>query len=204
MSVYGLSQSTPPVGQVVATADLKDHLRIFHDSDDAAIAAIEAAAVRHFEETTYRQLLTAEYTMTLPCFPDGGGEILIPRSPLQSIEQIEIVEPDGDVVVMDAADYQVLTDREPGRVVAAYGTYWPATRRQPDAVRISFTAGHGAAADVDVLIQHAIKLIVGTWFENREDLITGTIVTPVPRGADRIMTMFDLGDEFDEYGAATT
>ena len=53
-------------------------------------------------------------------------------------------------------DYQVDADSEPGRLLPFPGKYWPPTRRQANAVQVTFVAGYGLAAAVPDTIVCAI------------------------------------------------
>jgi uncharacterized phage protein (predicted DNA packaging) len=43
------------------------------------------------------------------------------------------------------------------------------------------------AADDVIVVAHAIRLMVGSWYANREAVITGTIVTEMPMGVAALL-----------------
>lgn len=68
---YGLTQTVPPSGQVVTTAEMRAWLR-FDDDDttqDAAVTSLIAAATEWVEIKTGRALLTQTWQLTLDRFP---------------------------------------------------------------------------------------------------------------------------------------
>ena len=198
---YGLAITTAPAEEPLTLAEAKTHLRVdFDDEDDSITALIKSARVR-IEHETGRQLITAVYRMRMDRLPSGNGMILIPRAPLQSIDAMSYIDVDGDSqTLVENTDFVVDSDREPARIRLAYNKTWPATRKQPNAVTIDFTAGYGAAEDVDELIKDAMRLTIGQNYEFREELISGTIVAQIPRGAESIITLYQISDELDEYG----
>lgn len=157
---------TPPAGDVVTLAEVKADLRIDTDDFDAELTGWIAAAVERLEDATRRQLLTATWRLYLDQFP--RREIPIWKAPTQSVEAIEYVGLDGELVEMPAADYVVSPGDAPRVIVPAYGTCWPPTRRQPQAVRIQFVAGYGEASDVPAMAKGIIKVLVRGYFSGCE------------------------------------
>jgi uncharacterized phiE125 gp8 family phage protein len=79
------------------------------------------------------------------------------------------VDPDGATQVWSSLSYYVDKRSEPGYVVPAYGTDWPATRDQANAVTVRYAAGYGAAASaVPAAIRAWILLATATLYETRE------------------------------------
>lgn len=201
---YGLTQTAPPSEEPLTLAEAKSHLRVDTADDDALIAALIAAARAEFEEQTFRQLVTATWQMRLDRFPPGQNALVIPRAPLQAISAITYTDTAGATQTLGAVNYAAEIDREPGLVRLAYGQSWPATRAQPNAVSVTFTAGYGAAAAVDELIKEALKLAIGAMYEFREDFLSGATIAKLPKGVDSIVTLFNIGDLFTEYGYSET
>ena len=68
---------TAPVSTPVDLADLKAHLRVDHDDDDATLAALMASAVAHLDGWTGvlgRAIMPQEWAVTL----DEAGEYTLP------------------------------------------------------------------------------------------------------------------------------
>lgn len=156
----------PPTGDVVALADVKVDLRIDTNDFDGEIAAWIAAAVERLQSETRRQLLTATWLLTLDTFPRQA--IPIWKAPITEIEAIEYIDPAGDLQELDSSDYLVSLRDEPRLIVPAAGCHWPATARQPDAVRITCVAGYGTSDDVPALATALIKLMVREQFAGCE------------------------------------
>jgi hypothetical protein len=77
---------------------------------------------------------------------------------------------------------------------------WPVTRSQPDAVQIEFTAGYEDEHAVPELAKCGILLIIGSLYEHREE--QGDRQShKLPVGVERIVQLYDIGDELLDYGA---
>jgi uncharacterized phiE125 gp8 family phage protein len=176
---YALSSG--PTEEPVTLEALKAHLRVDISDDDDLIIALALAARQKVEQDTGRALCTQEWIMYLDEFPDSDSDpIRVGYPPLVTVDKIEYVDSAGTTTEWAAAKYDVDIVSTPGRILPAYGYSWPTTRDAMNAVSIEFTAGYGLAAEVPAQLLHAIKLLVGTWYEHRETIVTGTIATSLP------------------------
>jgi len=173
---------TPPAVEPVTLDEAKEHLRVDGTNEDNLIAALIAAARRWCEQFQRRAYITQIWELWLnewPCDTAGysKGYITVPRPPLQDVTSIKYYGTDNVEYTFDSGNYFVDTKSEPGRVVLGYNKSWPsATLRPANGVVVIFTAGYGDTADkVPGEVKHAIKLLIGHWYENREAVIVGSI-----------------------------
>lgn len=178
-----LTRITAPTVEPVTLAEVKLHLRVDGVDEDALITALITAAREQAESITRRALNTQTWRLTLDRFP---AIIELPRPHLQSVDSVQYVDTDGVLQTLAADAYQVAGTSEPARILPAYGQSWPATRSQPEAVSITYTAGFGAAgADVPASIRQWILLYIGALYENREafraaERVGGVASLPTP------------------------
>lgn len=203
---YGRTVITAASGDVLSTANAKAHLRVEHSTEDTLIAAYVASAVEHIQEQTGRQLLTATYDISFDRFPVGAEPQRLPYAPLQSVSQIVYTDTGGTAQTITSGtistDYRVTTSTEPGQISPAYGNVWPYAADVPGAVVYRIVCGYGTAADVPTQILHAIRLLVGHWYENREDVVVGTSTASIPRGVQSLIESVKYDDLID-YSPAT-
>lgn len=183
--------TTAPTVEPVTLADLKEHLRVIDDDEDAKIEAILTASRAYVEEHTGRALCTQTITLKLDRFP---CRIELPRPPLASVTSITYVDQNGTTQTLSADSYRVSTSGEPGTIDPAYNTAWPSTRAISDAITIVYVAGFGAAAAVPPLYVHAIKLMASHLFDNPSPINVGNIVTPLPHGLSALLGLVSWGD----------
>jgi uncharacterized phiE125 gp8 family phage protein len=91
------------------------------------------------------------------------------------VPSVKYLDTDGTLQTVTAADYQIDTPTEPGRLLPIYGGYWPTLRDDINAVRVEYTCGYGAAAAVPQPIKQWMLLAISTWYSQREAVITGTL-----------------------------
>jgi uncharacterized phiE125 gp8 family phage protein len=170
---------TPAAAVLATTAELKAQVRLTHDSEDTLLDRLIAAATRHVENRLRRALITQTWRLTLdewPCQMNGETVIYVPRPPLIAVSGITYLDGEGDEQTLATSEYVVDTESHPGRITPAYGESWPTIYDQINAIKVTHTAGYGAAASsVPEDIRHAVLLLAGHWYENREAYLVGTI-----------------------------
>lgn len=173
---YALQEVTPPAVEPVGLAAAKLHLRVDGTADDVLITAMAIAAREQCETFTNLSLITTAWRMSLAEFP-CDGVIVAPRAPLIAVTAVKYRDTEGDEQTLDPSAYQVDARATPGRIVPAHGTRWPATRCQPNAVTVEFTAGFGADADdVPFVLTAGIKLYLGHLYQHRGDAMSDVML----------------------------
>lgn len=161
----GLVLVTPPAEEPVTLSEMKLHLRVDIPDDDLLIEALIVAAREYVEMYTRRQLVTATWQLSLdtwlPC-------IRPPKPPLAAVTAIAYLDTAETLQTLDPTTYRVDTTREPGRIVLAMGSAWPAHAPSPGAVQVTYDAGYGAANAVPETFKAAMKLLTADMYEHRE------------------------------------
>jgi uncharacterized phiE125 gp8 family phage protein len=158
---------TAPLEHPVTLAEARQHLRVTSTAEDALILSLIYAAVEHAETFTARALITQTWELSLDAF--RGSEIELPKPKLQSVTSVKYIDLDGAEQTVPAADYQVDTISEPGRIKLVPTASWPSVKEQLNAITIRFVAGYGLSAAVPFQIKAAILLLV-QYHEQRDAL----------------------------------
>jgi len=169
---------TPPAMEPVTLAEAKLHARIDHDLENGLLATFIAAARQHGEQLTGRQFVEATYELSLDGFPCGDDPIELSKPPLQAVEAVSFVAPDGATQTMSASGYVVDTSGLLGHIYPAYGAMWPATRRQRNAMTIRFRTGwpavNGASSTPDAIKSWLLCRVTGL-YEQRESFAARSV-----------------------------
>ena len=183
---YALTQVTAPATEPLELDDTKNHLGVDLTDDDGMIERLTGAARRQAESYLGRALITQTWEMHLDRFP--VWTIKVPRPPLRSIESLVYIDSVGTTQTLEAERYRVDTASEPGRITPTYGGTWPATRAATNALTVQFKAGYGDAEEnVPEDIRQALLLLVGSFYEHREDIVVGETVALLPRTAKALL-----------------
>lgn len=178
---------TAPASEPVSLAEAKAQLRVDGNDENDFITGLIEAARLYFEEAAWRAFITQTYRLNLDEWPEDD-EIELPRPPLQSVTSVVYLDEDGDSTTLPTANYIVDTDSEPGRIVLASNQNWPTVDLYPaNPIQITFVAGYGdESTDVPATYRLGIKLLIGHWFENREDSIEAAIKS-IPLGVESLI-----------------
>jgi uncharacterized phiE125 gp8 family phage protein len=188
---------TKPTAAPLTLDEAKAHLRVEGTQDDTYIGASLFAVVDGVENYIQRQLMQAVYELQMSCWPICES-IQLPKGPLVSVASVKYDDPNGIEQILDPSNYEVYSAKVPG-FIRFIGEMPPVGDRL-DAVRIRYTAGYGLGGDdataqaaaVPELIKAGIKLQLGHLFENRQDEITGTSVSQLHNGSERILHPYRL------------
>lgn len=184
----------PPADLPIDLTDLKAHLRVDGDADDAMLQAYLSAALAYTDGprgVLGRAMISQRLRLTLDGgFPTGG--ISLPLPPLLTVESVRYIDPAGDEQTLPAESYQLLTDREPGEL-RSIGGGWPLTACRAAAVTIEFTAGHENAAAVPADVKHLLRFLVAHWYAQREPVNVGNIVNAMPLSVEALIGKLQIG-----------
>lgn len=196
---WAVEEVAPPAGEPVSLEQAKAHLNVRTADDDALISALIVAAREWAENETGYAIAARQLRLLLDAFPSSGEDaIALPRSRLISIDSVEYVDRNGATQTWGAANYTADTASVEGRLLRAFGAAWPEARSQRQAVTITYTAGwpdDGASppdygANVPQAIRQAMLLMIGHWYENREAVNVGNIVTPMEYAAKTLLSPY--------------
>jgi uncharacterized phiE125 gp8 family phage protein len=170
---------TPASAAWITLADAKLHLKVDADitADDTLISGLIKSVYLACENTCKRTLLTTTWEHAAPCFA-RELRLLYPR--VLTVTSVKYIDWDGVEQTLPTTEYDADMVSEPGLITLAYGKVWPTTRPQPNAVRVRYTAGYGAAAsDIPEDLVLWMKLHLGHYYVHREASVSGTIA-PLP------------------------
>ena len=190
---------TAPTAEPLAVTDtptaaynVLDHLRVDVTDDNDLIGQLIVAARVWCEEFTRRAFITQIWELRLDAFP---AEIVVPKPRLITVTHVKYTDTSGNVQTFSADDYDVDIYAEPGVIRLGYGQSWPSFRSVPNSVLVEYTAGYGAtAANIPGPIIAAMKLLIGHWYEHREDVVIGVTPAEVPFVAKSLLYPYRVLD----------
>jgi len=188
---YGkLVLKTAATSTVISLSEAKAFLRIDSDYDDdnTYITSLINVATQVVEEFTRRRLMTQTYNLFYDEFPPY---IDLQVGDVASVTHIKYYDADNTLQTLATDQYDVDTKVRPGRIYESEDGDFPNTYERPNAVEVEFIVG-GTASDVPEPIKMAMYLIIGRYYENRQDVVTGTIASELPLMVDHLLTPYRL------------
>ena len=188
---YGkLVLKTAPTSTVISLSEAKAFLRIDSDYDDdnTYITSLINVATSVVEEFTRRRLVTQTFNIFYDEFPSF---IDLQIGDVASVTHIKYYDTDNSLQTLHPSNYDVDTKIRPGRIYQSETGDFPNTYERPNAVEVEFVVG-SAASDVPAPIVQAVYIIVGRYYENRQDVVMGTQVNELPLMVDHLLTPYRL------------
>ncbi len=185
--------SAAPASDLISLEEAKRHVRRDDDDDDALITSLIAVVMSRidgFDGILNRALINQTWIERAADFP-ASDVLALDVAPVQAITSIKYYDSDNVLQTFDSANYSFHNRTGVGYVKLGNESAWPETYDRDDAIEITYVAGYGAdASDVPAAIKHAGLLLIGEYYENREEVLTGTIATRLPDGVMTLLRPF--------------
>lgn len=188
---YGkLVLKTGPATTAISLAEAKAFLRVDsdYDDDDAYITSLIGVATNVVEQFTRRRLITQTYNIYYDEFPPFMD---LQVGNVASVTHVKYYDTDNTLQTLDTSQYDVDIRVKPGRIYQAEDGNFPNTYERANSVEVEFVVG-SAASDVEDAIKQAMYIVIGRYYENRQDVVTGTIASELPLMVDHLLTPYRL------------
>lgn len=160
---------TAPAATPINLFEVKDQLRIEHSDDDALLTRLisVAIAMTDVKGALGKAMITQTWAQWMGPNPTQSVQLLL--GPVQSVSAIKYYDVDGTLQADTLANYSVFGVPSKTTVEPKEGFNWPVTQDRDDAIKIEYVIGYGdSESDVPDTIRHALMLMVGHWYDNRE------------------------------------
>lgn len=161
--------TSAPAVEPLSASDVKTWLKITSSADDSLITSLIVAARQAAENYCNIKLISQTIAEYFNEFPARRGELVLRFPLVSSISSVVYVDADGSNQSFDS--YNADLSGIPVRVWPDASMEWPATYDQLKAVTITYICGYANAAAVPDAIKTAMYLMIGRWYENREDTV---------------------------------
>lgn len=174
-----------PFGEPVSMELVKQHIRIeqTNEAEDLALAQYIRAAREWVEKYTGHVLVRRSFSQHFACF---GASLELWRRPIAAVSEIAYSDSDGDPQTY--ADFVAVVSRHPARIWPALNGSWPSALDR-DGVLVSYVAGYPEGEAPETLCL-AILMLVAHWYNVREAVNVGNIVTDVPFGVKALVDQY--------------
>jgi len=162
-----LVRVTAPAETPITLAEAKTHLRVDSGAEDTYITGLVAAAVSlcDGQGTLGRAMVTQTWAKWVSQAP---GVVRIGLGPFIALSAVEYYDTENVLQSATISDFEVRLDGDFVNIRPKKNKVWPAAYIRDDAIKLTFTAGFGGASDIPDGIKHALLMLVGHWYANRE------------------------------------
>jgi len=180
--MYTLEVITPPATEPVSVADLKAHLRLNDDSEDALLSGFVTTARILFEEATGRAVVSTQFRQHVPTL---AAPVYLMKYPVLTVDAVKYH--DGDDNLQTASTHRTDTISVPAQVW--FDDYPTTSATKKPVAYVEFTAGW---ATVPEPVKIAIKLLAGHYYQNREAFIEASL-DELPHGFRAVCNLYKTG-----------
>lgn len=171
----------------VSLEEAKLHLRVDQSEEDAYITAlINAARVScenytgvHFVRKTvkeYHAYFPYEFTLRVPN--------------VDSVSTVAYIDENGDSQTFPTTNVDIDTESLQCRITVKDEYSWPSVDDVYNAVSIEYTVGYEDAASVPQPVKQAMLLMIGKWYQNREDDGGRLQIRKLPTASENLLNQY--------------
>ena len=175
---------TPDLNSIITVAQLKEHLRVDHTDEDTLIEALRDAAIAWIEDICNTRLGDVSAVGYIDYFYNAR----FPIGPVNSIASVTYTDTANQTATLPTAKYWFDIKTKSARIT------WDNVPDLYDdtfnAVQINMNVGY-AEADIPQPLIHAIRLLVGHLYENRQEVVAGGgTVRELPLGIHSLVSPY--------------
>jgi uncharacterized phiE125 gp8 family phage protein len=162
-----IRRTVAPTEDPITLTEAKAHLRVLHSDDDTYIAGLVSAAVALVdgEGMLGRAMVTQTWAQWVDQAP---GWVRLTMGPFIALTSVQYYDDTGTLQTATLADYETRLHGDFVICKPKEGYEWPSADAREDAIKITYTAGFGAASAVPAGLKHALLMLVAHWYANRE------------------------------------
>jgi uncharacterized phiE125 gp8 family phage protein len=180
---------THPRTLPVTVEELKHHSRISVDYEDSYITSLINTATDYVEGESRQALITRRIEAKYTSF----GTLELPLPPLQQVEKVEYLDQFGVTQILETDAYGITCDGVQSYVYLQNYNYWPIVYASPQPVTVTAEVGYGESPIyVPPELKHAILLVAGFFYENRESASYGGVLHEIPFGVRQLLSKYTL------------
>jgi len=174
-----------PATLPITLDEVKAQLRITHDAENTLLNGLIAAAVDYVDGQGLlgRAMITQTWAQYVSQSP---GWVRLEMGPFIALVSVEYYDDAGVLQTATVGDFEAWLQDDFVICKPKENREWPTADTRQDAIKITYTAGFGTAADVPASLKHALLLLVSHWYQNREASIEAAL-KEIPLGFDMLL-----------------
>ena len=178
-----------PAVTPVSLAEVRRQLRIEHEDDDLLLVRLINVATAYTDVmgALGHAMISQKWGQWVTNTPEQSVKLTL--GPVISVDAVKYYDTDGNLQTDTLSNYEIYGTQFAKTIGPKEGFNWPVAEDRSDAIRIEYTIGYGtSASDVPDTLRHAMMMLIGHWYENRETTMMDEL-SNIPYGFDALMDM---------------
>ena len=189
LAIYNsLELVTAPSTSPVTLAEAKSQLRVDFSDDDTLIQRLIDTATSFMDAQGVLGRAMIQQTWAQWLSPNPNQIVYFAMSPFISLVSIHYYNSANSLTAATDSNFEVLGTKNEKTISPKTDYSWPTTYERSDAIKLTFHAGYGSAiTNVPQSVRQAMLLLVGHWYENREQTVMNRLEN-IPYGFEELMS----------------
>lgn len=170
---------------IISIDSLKSFLKVDTTEDDALIQALLSTARAYVEDYTGVMCNTGQ----VDYYGESFTDFRFTAGPVTSLTSVGYKTDATTYATLDTTNYAFSSKSIPQRL-EFYTTPTPYDKTL-ERVKVITTTGYGETAVPKPLVQ-AMRLLIGHWYEQRTQVIVGTITAQIPQGIHALLNPYRI------------
>jgi len=187
---HALELLEAPATAPITLSEVKDQLRVEGSDDDVILTRLIDVAVAYTDAkgALGQAMITQKWGQWINSTPPQT--ISLALGPVIGVTAVKYYDTDGVLQTDTLSNYQITGPKFATIIGPKSGFNWPVTQDRSDAIRIEYQAGYGAApTNVPQGIRHAMMLLIGHWYDNRENSQMDQLAD-IPFGFESLLNIY--------------
>lgn len=178
-----------PATTPITLGEVRSQLRVESFDDDTLLGRLINTAVAYTDVTGSlgHAMISQKWAQWFG--PNLSQSVRLQLGPVTQVHAVKYYDENGDLQTDTLNNYEVTGTSFNTLVGPKEGFSWPTTAQRSDAIRIEYTIGYGETpSTVPETIRHALMLLVGHWYDNREQSVMDEL-SNIPFGYEQLIAM---------------
>jgi uncharacterized phiE125 gp8 family phage protein len=180
-------QLTQPSTEPLTYAEVKAYLRLNGDSEETFVTSLIVVARQYVESQIWRPLISQTWAFQLDFNEINMLAKNINKEPLISIDSVQYYDANNALQTLSASSYEYDIYSSPPRFRLKT---IPTCYDRMNTLQVNFTCGYANAAAVPLPIKQAMYMLIGHYYENRQDVVTGTQVNKIDEASEHLLNPY--------------
>jgi uncharacterized phiE125 gp8 family phage protein len=178
---------TAPSTEPLTYAEVKAYLRLNGDTEQTFVTSLITVARQYVESQIWRPLISQVWSMNFD-FSELNTQVYnINKTPIISVSSVTYYDANNTLQTLSASNYEYDIYGNPGRFRIKS---MPQIYDRMNALQVNFTCGYADAASVPLPIKQAMYMLIGHYYENRQDVVTGTQVNKIDEASEHLLNPY--------------